>query len=89
MAVAAPDGSIHVLEDRCTHRGAPLSDGEVRDGCIVCPWHDSAFALDDGTVVRGPASAPQPAYATRRTSDRLEVRRDEPGALRRFPARSD
>jgi nitrite reductase/ring-hydroxylating ferredoxin subunit/uncharacterized membrane protein len=89
VAVEGPDGSLHVLEDRCTHRGAALSRGEVRDGCIVCPWHDSAFDLDDGAVVRGPASVPQPVYETRRTEGGIEIRRAEPGALRRFPARTD
>jgi nitrite reductase/ring-hydroxylating ferredoxin subunit/uncharacterized membrane protein len=88
VVVAGADGSIHVLEDRCTHRGASLADGEVRAGCIVCPWHDSGFDLDDGAVRRGPASVPQPVYATRRLGGRLEVRRSEQGALRRFPSRS-
>jgi phenylpropionate dioxygenase-like ring-hydroxylating dioxygenase large terminal subunit len=36
-------GKIHVLADRCPHRGAPLSKGSVRDGCLVCPYHGWRF----------------------------------------------
>lgn len=79
--------SVQVLADRCTHRGAPLHEGEVRDGCIVCPWHGSRFALDDGRVVKGPATRPQPVYEVREVGDRLQVRRsDEPRSLRTNPA---
>jgi nitrite reductase/ring-hydroxylating ferredoxin subunit/uncharacterized membrane protein len=67
-------GQIVALSDRCTHRGAPLHEGEVSNGCIVCPWHQSEFALD-GTVVRGPAVRPQPAYETRVDGNRVSVRR--------------
>lgn len=34
LLVVRRDGLVHVLEDRCTHRGAPLSDGEIVDGCV-------------------------------------------------------
>lgn len=78
-------GQIHVLDNRCNHRGAPLSDGEVDDvdqGCIVCPWHGSVFDLDTGAVRRGPATQPQPVYETRVIAGQLEVRRNEPRSLR-------
>lgn len=32
-----------VLDDRCPHRGAPLSHGRLTDGAIVCPYHGWAF----------------------------------------------
>jgi nitrite reductase/ring-hydroxylating ferredoxin subunit/uncharacterized membrane protein len=79
------NGIPRVLADRCTHRGGPLSEGEVAGGCITCPWHGSRFDLVDGRVVRGPASEPQPVYEVRVTEDGIEVRRDEPRALRRNP----
>jgi phenylpropionate dioxygenase-like ring-hydroxylating dioxygenase large terminal subunit len=34
-----PDGKAVALSDRCLHRNAPLSAGEVFDGCIGCPYH--------------------------------------------------
>ena len=81
-----PAGQVVALADRCTHRGAPLHEGELSDGCIVCPWHDSAFELDGG-VVRGPAQRPQAAYEVQERDGRIWVRRpDETHGLRTNPA---
>jgi nitrite reductase/ring-hydroxylating ferredoxin subunit/uncharacterized membrane protein len=79
------DDDVAVLEDRCTHRGGPLSEGEVSGACIRCPWHDSHFSLDDGSVERGPASIPQPSYRVRVVDSSVEIERDEPGGLRVNP----
>lgn len=68
-------GQVHALAARCTHRGGPLPDGELSDGCVTCPWHGSTFAMATGEVVRGPAVQPQPAYETRVADGRVEVRR--------------
>ena len=67
-------GSLYALADRCSHRGGPLSDGEVSDGCITCPWHGSRFRLDNGSVERGPAAYPQPALDVRVSGGMVEVR---------------
>ncbi|MEU6807453.1 Rieske (2Fe-2S) protein [Streptomyces sp. NPDC046831] len=67
-------GSVHVLADRCSHMGGPLSQGTVVDGCLRCPWHGSAFRLSDGWNVRGPATAPQPSFDTRVVDGRVEAR---------------
>ena len=57
-------GGIAALAGRCTHRGGPLHEGQVSDGCISCPWHGSRFAAD-GAVRSGPATRPQPRLDTR------------------------
>jgi nitrite reductase/ring-hydroxylating ferredoxin subunit len=67
-------GEIRVLADRCTHRGGPLSEGEIADGCVTCPWHGSVFRLSDGSVERGPAAYPQPALDVRVRDGGVEVR---------------
>lgn len=80
-------GRLIALADRCTHRGGPLHEGEVADGCVTCPWHGSRFALADGSVRHGPASRPQPTLQTRVVAGRVQVRRAaEPRALRTNPA---
>lgn len=76
---------VVAFADRCTHRGAPLHEGEVRDGCIVCPWHGGEFSLADGSVVSGPPSRPQPVFEVRVRDGRVEVRREEERALRKNP----
>ena len=64
--VAIADGDrVHVLADRCSHLSGPLSGGDVDDGCLTCPWHGSTFRISDGSVVHGPATAPQPVFDTR------------------------
>lgn len=75
VLVARTDGEVRALGNRCTHRGGPLHEGELSDGCVTCPWHGSVFRLDDGSVARGPAVAPQPVFETRVAGDRVEVRR--------------
>ncbi|MFD7713187.1 Rieske (2Fe-2S) protein [Streptomyces sp. NPDC059785] len=65
------DGSVHVLADRCSHLSGPLHEGEVSDGCVVCPWHSTAFRLSDGAVMSGPGTAPQPRFSTRVENGRL------------------
>ncbi|MEP7178500.1 MAG: Rieske (2Fe-2S) protein, partial [Pseudonocardiales bacterium] len=79
------DGRIVALSDRCTHRGGPLHEGSVANGCVNCPWHDSAFALADGAVVRGPATRPQPVAEVRVVDGRVQVRRSSARTLRTNP----
>lgn len=62
------------LADRCTHAGGPLHEGTVEAGRVTCPWHASVFNLADGSLVRGPATAPQPSYEARVHEGRIEVR---------------
>jgi nitrite reductase/ring-hydroxylating ferredoxin subunit len=71
--------SVDVLSDRCSHLGGPLHQGRIvverGTACVACPWHGSTFAIADGTVVHGPATARQPAFETRVTADgRVELR---------------
>jgi len=44
----AADGTARAAVDRCPHREAPLSDGHVDNGCIVCPYHGWTFGADGG-----------------------------------------
>jgi nitrite reductase/ring-hydroxylating ferredoxin subunit/uncharacterized membrane protein len=67
------NGSIRVLADRCSHMSGPLSDGELADGCLTCPWHGSVFRIADGSVARGPATAPQPAFEVREADGAIQV----------------
>jgi nitrite reductase/ring-hydroxylating ferredoxin subunit/uncharacterized membrane protein len=65
---------IFALANRCSHRGGPLHKGRVADGSVRCPWHLSTFSLEDGSILQGPATAPQPCYETRVRDGAIEVR---------------
>ncbi|WP_052849512.1 Rieske 2Fe-2S domain-containing protein [Streptomyces avicenniae] len=74
MVVREASGTVRVLADRCSHMAGPLSEGELENGCVRCPWHGSTFRLDDGWNVQGPATAPQPVFETRVIDGRVEAR---------------
>ncbi|MDP9332076.1 MAG: Rieske 2Fe-2S domain-containing protein [Actinomycetota bacterium] len=78
LAAVDADGGPAALYDRCSHLGGPLHEGDLVDGCVRCPWHGSTFRITDGTVVRGPTTATQPAYELRVESGRTEGRRRPP-----------
>ena len=68
------NGQIHALTEMCAHLGGPLAEGTLEQGCVVCPWHGSRFRLEDGSLVNGPATFPQPVYETRIQDGTIEVR---------------
>ncbi len=39
---------VYALEDRCPHRGGPLSQGIVHGHCVTCPLHDWVIDLESG-----------------------------------------
>jgi nitrite reductase/ring-hydroxylating ferredoxin subunit len=49
------DGEYVALSRRCRHLGADLAGGKLDDeGRLVCPWHQSAYDVHSGRMVRGP-----------------------------------
>jgi nitrite reductase/ring-hydroxylating ferredoxin subunit len=88
--VEAAGGALVLLRDgerivavgeRCPHMGAPMADGWIDRGRVVCPWHGSAFEPATGQVQRGPATAPLPWYPTRVREGVIEVRGTVPGPV--------
>jgi nitrite reductase/ring-hydroxylating ferredoxin subunit len=69
-------GEISAFGEFCPHLAAPMADGWVDRGRIVCPWHGSRFALESGEVLRGPSATPLPCYETRLVDGMIEVRGD-------------
>lgn len=65
---------VYAVGAVCSHYGAPLEQGELRDDLIECPWHCSLYSLRDGSYKRGPTTAPLPAYETRVLDGNVEVR---------------
>lgn len=40
--------AIFALEDKCPHKGGPLSAGIVHDNCVTCPLHNWDISLESG-----------------------------------------
>jgi len=47
-AVCHAGGEIHCLDGECPCTGGPLSQGAVRHGFLVCPWHGWRFDYNTG-----------------------------------------
>jgi nitrite reductase/ring-hydroxylating ferredoxin subunit/uncharacterized membrane protein len=75
VMVARHQGQVYALSNRCVHRGGPLDEGELSDGCVTCPLHGSTFRLEDGAIERGPAAYPQPAWEVRVRDGVIEIKR--------------
>lgn len=45
-----PDGGLVVMEDRCCHRMAPLSAGQIEGDTVRCMYHGMRFAADGKCV---------------------------------------
>jgi nitrite reductase/ring-hydroxylating ferredoxin subunit/uncharacterized membrane protein len=67
-------GRVCALVHSCAHLGGPLSEGTLKDGSVVCPWHGSEFALEDGRVLNGPSTHNQPCLLARERGGRIEVK---------------
>ena len=54
-AVGNAGGEVFAVGRRCRHLGADLANGSVDDeGRLVCPWHQSAYDVRTGRMMRGP-----------------------------------
>ena len=43
------NGEFYALSPFCTHYGAPLEEGILSNGRIICPWHHACF--DSKTLI--------------------------------------
>ncbi|WP_168581569.1 non-heme iron oxygenase ferredoxin subunit [Gephyromycinifex aptenodytis] len=55
--VRLSDGSVHAVEDECSHGSVSLSEGEVSGCSLECWLHGSKFDLLTGAPLTPPATA--------------------------------
>lgn len=41
-------GEVFAIDDRCPHKGGPLSQGIVHDRSVTCPLHNWVISLETG-----------------------------------------
>jgi nitrite reductase (NADH) small subunit len=55
---------VFALENRCPHRGGPLSEGIVHGTSVTCPLHNWVFSLETGAA-QGADEGQVPTYPAR------------------------
>ena len=73
IALFNVDGGFYAIDDTCTHRGGPLSDGELNGKEVTCPWHGATFDVTTGQVLRPPAPKEVSGYNIRVEGGDIEV----------------
>ena len=66
-------GTLHAIEDRCSHDDGPLAEGEFdAAACTVeCPRHGSLFDLTTGRPKTLPAYAPVQTFTAAVVDDNI------------------
>ncbi|XP_033625432.1 uncharacterized protein HI_0077-like [Asterias rubens] len=66
--------TFYALGADCPHEGGPLDLGDIEDidghECLVCPWHEYDFRLDNGDSTSG---LKQPTFEVRVVDDHLYI----------------
>jgi nitrite reductase/ring-hydroxylating ferredoxin subunit len=54
LAVGLADGRPFAVSNVCRHQLGKLGRGQIRDGCLECPWHRARYDVSTGTMLEGP-----------------------------------
>ena len=73
------DGTFYAIDDTCTHRGGPLSEGMVMGAEVTCPWHGAVFDVTSGALLGAPARRRPLRRTSRRRGHQSRTLSPEPG----------
>ncbi len=73
IALFNVDGKFHAIDNTCTHRGGPLSEGALEGDEVTCPWHGAKFKVTSGDVLRPPAPQGVSSYKVRLNGPDIEL----------------
>ncbi len=73
IALFNVEGSFYAIDDTCTHRGGPLSEGVLNGQEVTCPWHGAVFNVMTAEVLRPPAPRGVARYNVRLAAADIEV----------------
>ncbi len=73
IALFNVEGTYYAIADTCTHRGGPLSEGDVQGNKVTCPLHGADFDLKTGAVLGPPAQKGVPSYKVVVESNNINV----------------
>ncbi len=67
------EGRYYALENRCTHAGLPLEDGDLSGCALTCPYHGFTFNITNGQNVDDPKDTPVRTYPVKCENGRVLV----------------
>ena len=73
IALFNVEGSFYAIDDTCTHRGGPLSEGVLEGDQVTCPWHGATYDVTTGEVLGPPAPRGVARYNVRVEGSNVEV----------------
>ena len=62
LALFNVNGTFYAIDNTCTHRGGPLSEGTLSEDTVECPWHGATFDVKSGAVKTAPAPTGVKSY---------------------------
>lgn len=81
VLVVRSGDQVFAISNRCSHQSAPLHRGPINltgsPATVTCPVHGSVFGLEEGRVIRGPATTKIEAFDTRVVDGSVEIRSRE------------
>ncbi|WP_342754992.1 FAD-dependent oxidoreductase [Pantoea sp. MBD-2R] len=64
---------VKAFQAKCPHSGAPLEQGAIYDGKLVCPWHKANFDIKDGSLCEPLALSDLKRYPVRVENGMVQV----------------
>src|SRR3972149_4540178 len=68
------DEKFYAVGAHCTHYGAPLAEGVLCNGVIICPWHHACFNARTGDLLEHPARDLLRSYEVKINGDEIIVK---------------
>ena len=82
LAVGLVDGEPFAVSNVCRHQFAKLGQGQIREGCLECPWHRARYDVRTGVMTSGPKGR---IFGFRPYSKFIQTYTNGVAKLRRFP----
>jgi nitrite reductase/ring-hydroxylating ferredoxin subunit len=73
IALFNVDGTFYAIDETCTHRGGPLSEGMLMGTEVTCPRHDPVFDVRTDSVLAPPAPQDVARYNVRVEGEDIDV----------------
>src|SRR5258708_21654867 len=73
VVLARVGDHYHAIGGTCTHYGAPVHEGVLKDHELICPWHHACFDIRSGARLEPPALNDLPHFPVRIEGDQIVV----------------